>query len=163
MGQVGRTHGVDGEVYVDQCSLTSEQMTTIGSVEWRSADRSTKRTLKLHRVRATHDRLLVRFDGITVREVAARLTNGTLWVDESVLPDPGPGVAYTYQLVGLRVVHVDGREIGKVKDVVSTTDRMFYVVEGHEMLMPAHEPFVKHVDLAAGVITLDLPPGFLEP
>lgn len=163
MGQVGRTHGVDGEVYVDQCSLTAEQMTTIGSVEWRSADRSTKRTLKLHRVRATHDRLLVRFDGVTVREVAARLTNGTLWVDESVLPDPGPGVAYTYQLVGLRVVHVDGREIGKVKDVVSTTDRMFYVVEGHEMLMPAHEPFVKHVDLAAGVITLDLPPGFLEP
>jgi len=163
VGQVGRTHGVDGEVYVDQCSLTAEQMMTMGSVEWRSADRSTKRTLKLHRVRATHDRLLVRFDGITVREVAARLTNGTLWVDESVLPDPGPGVAYTYQLVGLRVVHVDGREIGKVKDVVSTTDRMFYVVEGHEMLMPAHEPFVKHVDLAAGVITLDLPPGFLEP
>ena len=163
MGQVGRTHGVDGEVYVDQCSLTSEQLTVIGSVEWRSADRSAKRTLKLHRVRATHDRLLVRFDGVTVREVAARLTNGTLWVDESVLPDPGPGVAYTYQLVGLRVVHVDGREIGKVKDVVSTTDRMFYVVEGHEMLMPAHEPFVKHVDLAAGVITLDLPPGFLEP
>lgn len=163
MGQVGRTHGVDGEVYVDQCSLTAEQMMAMGSVEWRSADRSTKRTLKLHRVRATHDRLLVRFDGITVREVAARLTNGTLWVDESVLPDPGPGVAYTYQLVGLRVVHVDGREIGKVKDVVSTTDRMFYVVEGHEMLMPAHEPFVKHVDLAAGVITLDLPPGFLEP
>jgi len=160
---VGRTHGVDGEVYVDQCSLTSDQLTVIGSVEWRSADRSTKRTLKLHRVRATHDRLLVRFDGVTVREVAARLTNGTLWVDESVLPDPGPGLAYTYQLVGLRVVHVDGREIGKVKDVVSTTDRMFYVVEGHEMLMPAHEPFVKHVDLAAGVITLDLPPGFLEP
>ena len=163
MGQVGRTHGVDGELYVDQCSLTSEQLTVIGSVEWRSADRSAKRTLKLHRVRATHDRLLVRFDGVTVREVAARLTNGTLWVDESALPDPGPGVAYTYQLVGLRVVHVDGREIGKVKDVVSTTDRMFYVVEGHEMLMPAHEPFVKHVDLAAGVITLDLPPGFLEP
>ena len=72
MGQVGRTHGVDGEVYVDQCSLTAEQMMAMGSVEWRSADRSTKRTLKLHRVRATHDRLLVRFDGITVREVAAQ-------------------------------------------------------------------------------------------
>jgi len=159
---VGRTHGVDGELYVDQCSLTAEELQAVGTVEWRGPDRTT-RTLTLNRVRATHDRLLVRFTGIGVREVATRLTNGTLWVDESVLPDPGPGVAYTYQLVGLRVVHVDGREIGRVKDVVSTTDRMFYVVEGHEMLMPAHQPFVKHVDLAAGVITLDLPPGFLEP
>ena len=99
----------------------------------------------------------------TVKGVIARAKGAPVELVDVVVPDPGPGVAYTYQLVGLRVVHVDGREIGKVKDVVSTTDRMFYVVEGHEMLMPAHEPFVKHVDLAAGVITLDLPPGFLEP
>ena len=159
---MGRTHGVDGELYVDQCSLTPEELLAIGPVEWRGPDHST-RILTVQGVRATHDRLLVRFAGISVREVATKLTNGMLWVDAALLPDPGPGLAYTYQLVGLRVVHVDGREIGRVKEIVSTTDRMFYVVEGQEMLMPAHQPFVKRVDLEAGVITLDLPPGFLEP
>lgn len=159
---MGRTHGVDGELYVDQCSLSPEELQAIGSVEWRGPDRTTK-TLTVERVRATHDRLLVRFGGIRVLEVAKRLTNGMLWVDPAVLPDPGPGVVYTYQLVGLQVNHVDGRAIGKVKEVVSTDDRMYYIIEGHDMLMPAYEPFVKHVDLAAQVITLDLPPGFLEP
>ncbi len=159
---MGRTHGVDGEIYVDQCSLTPEELLAIGPLEFRGSDHST-RQLTVKSVRPTHDRFLMRFVGVNVREAAAKLTNGMLWVDAALLPDPGPGVAYTYQLVGLRVVHVDGREIGKVKEVVSTTDRLFYVVEGQELLMPAHEPFVKNVDLEAGVITLDLPPGFLEP
>lgn len=159
---MGRTHGVDGELYLDQCELTPEELQAIGTVSWRGPDGSS-RPLTLTRVKAANDRLLVRFAGVTVREVATRLTNGTLWVDPAVLPELGPGVAYTFQLVGLRVVHVDGREIGRVKEIVSTNDRMFYVVEGQDMLMPAHVPFVKQVDLEAGVITLDLPPGFLEP
>ena len=36
------------------------------------------------------------------------LVNGELWVEPQRLPDPGAGVAYTYQLVGLEVRTEDG-------------------------------------------------------
>ena len=162
VGRVGRTHGVDGELYVDQCALTPDELMNVGRIEWRGPD-GKSRPLELTKVRPANDRLLVRFEGVVVREVATRLTNGTLWVDPAKLPDPGPGQAYTFQLIGLRVKHVDGRELGTVREIVSSDERMFYVVEGQDMLLPAYLPFVQNVDLAAGVITLDLPPGFVEP
>jgi len=73
-------------------------------------------------------------------------------------------VVYTFQLVGLRVVEETGRELGVLKDVVTSTAQPLYLVEfeGRERLYPGIPPFVKHVDLAGGVITLSLPAGFEE-
>jgi len=70
-------------------------------------------------------------------------------------------VVYTFQLVGLRVVDVSGRELGVLRDVQTATAQPLYVVErdGREHLYPGIEPFVKRVDLAAGVITMELPEG----
>ena len=163
VGRVGRPHGVAGELYVDRIALTADELRHVGTLEWRARG-GDHRALTLKGVRATHDRLLVRFAGIEHREAAAELTNGELWAAPERLPDPGPGVAYTFQLVGLRVVDTSGRELGVVRDVTSRTAQPLYVVEqgGRERLYPAFEPFVKRVDLAAGVITIELPPGFEE-
>ncbi len=152
-----------GEVYVDRTSLTAEEWLALGRLEWRGRG-GDARPLRLRAMRPTHDRLLATFDGVRDREAAALLTNGEIWGAAADLPDPGPGVAYTYQLVGLRLVDSEGREIGTVKDYTSAAAQPLYVVEreGREILVPACEPFVKRVDLAAGVIVVDPPPGLLE-
>lgn len=152
-----------GELYVDRSSLTPEEWLAVGRLEWRGRG-GKARHLELTAMRATHDRLLARFAGIGDRESAAELTNGELWGEASRLPDPGPGVAYTFQLVGLRVVGVDGTELGVVRDISFAAAQPLYVVEheGRERLLPAYEPFLKRVDFAAGVITIELPPGLLE-
>ena len=115
-------------------------------------------------MRPTHNRLLATFTGIRDREAAAELTNGDLWGEAANLPDPGPGVAYTFQLVGLRVVDTAGVELGVVRDISQAAAQPLYIIEqgGRERLVPAIEPFVKKVDFAAGVITVELPPGFEE-
>jgi len=163
LGRVGRPHGVAGEVYVDRTSLTAEEWLAVGRLQWRGRGGVT-RSLVLTEMRATHDRLLARFEGIGLREAAAELVNGELWGDAAKLPDPGPGVAYAFQMVGMKVVTVDGRELGILRDISFHAARPLYQVErdGKEILVPGHEPFVKHVDLAAGVITVELPPGFEE-
>ncbi len=163
LGRVGRPHGVDGEFYVDRIALTAPELRALEEVEWRGRDGS-RRALALAGARAANDRLLVRVAGVRTREAAAELTNGALWGDPARLPDPGPGVAYTFQLVGLRVVDAAGRELGVLRDVQTSTAQPLYVVEheGRERLYPGIEPFVQRVDLAAGVITLSLPPGFEE-
>jgi len=163
VGRVGRPHGVAGELYVDRTSLSADELRALARLEWRGPG-GTTRPLRVQAVRATHDRLLVCFDGVTRRETAAPLTNGELWADAASLPDPGPDVAYTFQLVGLRVVDEAGGELGTLRDVTFNAGRALYVVEreGRERMYPGHPPFVTHVDLAGGVITMSLPPGFEE-
>ena len=163
IGRVGRTHGVAGELYVDGCPLTPDQLQALGTLEWRDMRGGDRRNLRLERVRAAHDQLLVSFAGIGTRETATRLTNGLLWAEAERLPDPGPGVSYAYQLAGMRVVDTAGKELGRVADVVWNVGLPLLQLEGAEgRLLPCQPPFMKHVDIAAGVITLDLPPGFDE-
>jgi 16S rRNA processing protein RimM len=163
LGRLGRPHGIAGEIYVDRTSLTTEEWLAVGRLEWRGRG-GQSRPLELREMRATHNRLLAVFAGVHEREAAAELVGGDLWGDAAKLPDPGPGVAYTFQLVGLRVVGVDGAELGVVRDISTTAAQPLYIVEhkGREILVPAFEPFLKRVDLAAGVITVELPPGLLE-
>ena len=76
------------------------------------------------------------------------------------LPDPGPGVAYTFQLLGLRVETDEGRMLGTLEDIIQTGAHPVYVVRGErELMIPAAPEVLKRVDLAAGVITVVLPAG----
>ena len=122
-----------------------------------------ERRLRLAEARAMGHRIVVRFHGISSREAARELTNGELRAERDRLPDPGPGQAYTFQLVGLRMVDVQGREVGVVKEVLRTGAHPVYVVQGErEILVPSASPIVQKVDLEAGVITVDLPAGLDE-
>ena len=95
------------------------------------------------------------------REDAAPLVNGFVGAEVSRLPDPGPGVSYAYELVGLAVVDAEGRALGRVADVVFNAGQPLLELEAGRLL-PCQPPFLKHLDRAAGVITLDLPAGFDE-
>lgn len=163
VGRVGRPHGIDGEMYVDRVSLSAAELQRVAEFEWRGL-RGATRVVRVTAARDAHHKLLVRFAGIGSREDAALLTNGELWADAARLPDPGAGMAYTYQLVGLRAVDASGADLGTVKDLLTATAQPLYVLvrDGRERLVPGIEPFVRKVDLAAGVITFDLPPGFEE-
>jgi len=87
--------------------------------------------------------------------------NGTLWVERSRLPDAGPGRSYAFELAGMRVVDSAGRELGTVSEVIFNAGQPLLQLAGDGgRLLPCQPPFVKHVDAALGVITLDLPAGF---
>lgn len=144
------------------CPLSPEALRALDGLEWRGV-RGGVRALKPTRVRAAADRLLVTFEGVGTREAAARLTNGLLWAPPEQLPDPGPGVSYAFQLVGMRVVDPGGRELGVVEDVVWNVGQPLLQLAGPgARLLPAQPPFMRHVDVAGRVITLDLPAGFEE-
>jgi 16S rRNA processing protein RimM len=159
VGRLGRPHGLAGELGLDGCSLTPEELTAVGSFTWRGRGQE-PRQLTLAEVRPVHMRLLVRFAGVHDRDRAAELTNGELLAEASALPDPGPDVAYTFQLIGLRVQTEEGRLLGTLQDVVATGAHPIYVVQGdRELLVPATGEIVKRVDLSGGVITVALPAG----
>jgi 16S rRNA processing protein RimM len=159
IGTLGRAHGVQGEIALDGASLSIEELERVRIFTWRRSG-VPPRHLTLETARPTTGRLLVRFAGVRDRDQASALTRGELMADRAALPDPGPGVAYTFQIVGLRVVELDGREIGVVADVIPTGAHPIWVVRGaREVLVPATPEVVRRVDLEAGVITVALPAG----
>jgi len=146
---------------VDRCPLPPATFLGLGALEWRGPD-GRSRVLTPRRARAAVNRFLVRFEEVATRDAAAALVNGTLWVDAARLPEPGPGQSYAFALVGMRVVDTSGQELGRVADVVFNVGQPLLQLEGGGKLLPCQPPFVRNVDQAAGVITLELPAGFDE-
>jgi 16S rRNA processing protein RimM len=162
LGRLGRPHGVDGELYLDDCGLDAESLAALSRVEWRGADGSTQ-VLTLAGVRPAHTRMLVRFAGIDNRDQASRLTHGVLMAESTQIPDAGPGAVYQFQLLGLEVQTEDGRVLGTVTDAFPTAAHWVYVVNGaRELMIPVHEGTILNVDLEARRITVSLPAGLEE-
>jgi 16S rRNA processing protein RimM len=160
---MGRPHGIAGELYLDGCPLTVEQLRALDGLEWRPVRGGDARPLVLRRVRPADTRMLVTFEGVASREAASALTNGLLWADQARLPDPGPGRSYAWELAGMRVVDPTGRELGVVAEVVFNVGQPLLVLEGAEgRMLPCQPPFMKHLDPVTRTITLDLPAGFDE-
>ena len=162
IGRIGRPHGLAGEVTLDGCSLTALELHAVKHFTWRRRD-AESRALELKTARRAIPRMLLRFAHVEDRDQAAGLTNGELLAERSALPDPGPGVVYTFQLLGLRVETEDGRVLGTLEDVVPTGAHPIYVVRGErELLVPSTPEIVRRVDLEGGVIVVALPAGLEE-
>jgi len=159
IGRLGRPHGLEGEQALTPCALTAAELLAIKTFTWRGPDGAT-RVLTLATARAAHDRMLVRFVGSRDRDQAAALTNGRLLVEDERLPDPGPGQAYTFRLIGLDVVTEEGRRVGAVAEIWPTPAHAVLVVRGDgEVLIPSVPEFVKAVNLAERRIVVRLLPG----
>lgn len=99
--------------------------------------------------------------GVTHRSQAEALIGGDLWIDRATLPALAEGTYYWADLIGLDVISVDGRHLGRLESIFATGSNDVYVVKGadREILVPALKSVVKAVDLAARRMQVDLPEG----
>jgi 16S rRNA processing protein RimM len=74
------------------------------------------------------------------------------------------GEVYYHQLLGLEVVTLGGEVVGCVREVYETEPAHLLEVKGPERshLIPFVKRIVKQVDLAAGRLLIEPPPGLLE-
>lgn len=117
----------------------------------------------IERVGKSGRKARLKLAGIEDREGAAALRGEWVLAREDILPALPEGEYYRYQLLGLRVVTTDGRDIGVIEDVFSTPENDVYVVRGEngEVLIPAVEDVVQEIDVAAGTVTIEAIPGLL--
>jgi len=114
-----------------------------------------------------HQRIvLLRLEGVETANDAEALRNKKLYVPASELVALPPDHYYLHDLVGLRVVHVDGTELGVVRDVIQSAGNDLLVIQdartGKDVLLPTVKEFVKSVDVAGGTITVEPIPGFFD-
>ena len=111
---------------------------------------------------------MIAFAGITDRTAAGELTGSWLSVDSSQLPPPpDPDEFRDHELIGLSVRTSAGQAVGVVTDVLHHGQDLLVVRraadQGEEYLVPFVKAIVPEVDVAAGVLVIDPPPGLLDP
>jgi 16S rRNA processing protein RimM len=165
VGRIGRPHGVTGEVSVEVRTDDPDRRLAPGSVLRTDPPAAGPLTVTSGRVHS--GRLLLTFDGCDDRTSAERLRNVLLLVD--VDPDErpeDPEEFYDRQLVGLRVETVDGAHVGELREMLHLPGQDVLAVhradDGSEVLIPFVHEIVPEVDLDAGRIVVDPPPGLLD-
>jgi len=109
---------------------------------------------------AKHGLWLVRFEGIEDRTGAESLQGGELFIRDEELPALPEGRYYIHQIIGLRVVTVDGRELGPITEVLPTGANDVYVTAAG--LLPATDEVIKQIDLQAGTMLVAPLPGMID-
>lgn len=103
-------------------------------------------------------RLRCRFEGIEDRDAAGLLGGADIEVERSALPPTAAREYYRDDLVGLRVVTVDGRELGSVSHFIDAPAAPMMVVKGaSELWIPAVPAHLRRVRLESGEIEVDWP------
>ena len=101
--------------------------------------------------------VILRLEGVDDRDQAAELIGTDIGADRSELPEPEDGHYYWSDLIGLSVIHRDGTDLGKVKEMLETGAHDVMVLEGEqERLVPfVKDEVVISVDLVEGQINVD--------
>ncbi|HEU4539494.1 MAG TPA: ribosome maturation factor RimM [Jiangellaceae bacterium] len=164
VGVISRAHGVRGEVAVDVRTDSPEQRFTHGAVL--ATEPTQAGPLTIARTRWHSGRLLVQFSGVLDRTAAEALRGVRLQadVDEQERPDD-PDEYYDHQLTGLSVRTSDGTVVGEVAEVIHLPGQDLLAVhqaDGGEALIPFVAAIVPTVDIDAGEIVIDPPPGLLS-
>jgi 16S rRNA processing protein RimM len=157
LGRVGSPFGVKGWVRVE--SWTDPAPGILDYPLWHlrmaNGERSPRR---LEGSEMRGGKLVVRLEGITDRNAAARLSGATIEVERSRLPPAGARQYYRADLIGLKVRNLEQKELGVVSHFAEGVAYAVMVVQGtRQHWVPATPEFLRSVDLEAGVVQVDWP------
>ena len=167
VGRVISVHGVRGWVKV--YSWTHPPENIFDYQPWHLRAEQGWRPVAMHGGRRHGKALIARLDDCNDRDLAReRYVGREIAVPRQALPEPEPGEYYWRDLIGLRVLLTDGRELGRVKELLETGANDVLVVQGEaasldrrERLVPwLPEQVVTSVDLEGGTLTVDWDPDF---
>jgi len=118
----------------------------------------------MHSIRTDREFLIIAFHGISSREEASTLRNAMIEVDASMLPALGENEYYYHQIIGLLVVTVEGKTIGRVTEIMETVSNEVYVVQDidREYLIPAVKAVIADINLNTGIMTITPVDGLLD-
>jgi 16S rRNA processing protein RimM len=162
LGVIAGAHGVRGEVRIESFTADPAAIAAYGPL----SDEGGERRLAIELVGASRGQLIARVAGIADRGAAAALKGLRLYVERARLPAPGADEYYHGDLLGLAVEGRDGGPFGVVKGLHEFGAGSVIEIErpsGAPIMLPFTRAAVPVIDLAAGRLVVDPPPGLVEP
>ena len=160
VGVIAGTHGLRGEVKVFP---TTDEPARFLDLEKVILDTGREeRTLSIRSVKFFKKFVILGFKGMDRIEDVEKLKGAELLINREDAIPLEEGEYFIPDLLGLRVVTDDGRELGVIKDVIETGANNVYDVQnedGARILIPAIPQCILDVRLEEGDMTVHLVPG----
>jgi 16S rRNA processing protein RimM len=157
LAEVMRPHGVSGEVRLRPFNRDSDLLLDVDEVLVRFPE-GDEQEVSVDGARRANDAILARLHSVDDRDRAAELRGAVLCVRRKDFPPLGEGEFYACDIEGARVVVDGGEELGKVSALRTYPSIDVLVIAaadgGKPWEVPLVESLVKHVDVAAGLVTL---------
>ena len=147
VGRIGRAHGIKGDVRVE---LTTDRRERVAPG---SQLHTGQRWLTVERSRPAGTSFVVGFDGVTDRTAAEAMAGTRLYAE----PIDDPDALWVHELVGARVVEVDGTERGACVAVIDKPAADLLELDSGSLV-----PVTFVVSLDDGVVTIDPPDGLFD-
>ena len=164
IGKVGSPVGIKGEFRVNLYSQDSGNLKEGKVLLLERAEKSVSGAIE--KVRYQKDKPVVRLKGIEDRNAAEDIRGMDISIYAKDMEELPEGEHYVRDLIGCRVIDTaDGKEVGILKDVIQNTAQSILEVEtaeGRSVLIPAVDAFMRGIDEEAGIIEVELIPGFLD-
>lgn len=162
LGAVTGAHGVRGTLRIRSFTERPEDIASYGPVSDESGDNE----YELEIIGMSAGTVLARISGIDDRDAVAALKGARLYVARDALPPPEEDEFYHGDLLGLVAALPDGATLGPVVAIhPAGAAEALEIDRGRgvpRLLVPFTRAAVPVVDIAAGRIVVDPPPGLMD-
>ena len=162
VGKIVNTHGSRGEVRVIPTTDFVDERFAKAAKLYLDESQGEPLELTIESARPHKGSILVKFVGYdNINDVEA-FRNHKLMVSEDDQQPLEDGSYYYHQIIGLTVKTVDGRELGKIKEILSPGANDVWVVQRpkhSDLLLPKIDDVIKNVDLENGIVEVELLEG----
>ena len=158
IGRIVGVFGIKGEMKVMPETDVPAQFETLKEVCLRKASGSAQ-VFRVRRVRFHKGQALLSVNGINRIEDIEMWRGAKVQIKREEAAPLEPGTYFSIDLIGLSVITVGGRDLGKVDKVLHYPAQDLLRVG--EALIPAVKPIIVEVDMEAKRILIDPPMGML--
>jgi len=157
IGRLGKSHGLQGEMRMDLFSDFPERLkhgkkVFIGSYH---------KEITINTFRLSGNRCLISFTGFEQLEKITELRSQLVFVKTDQIPDLPEGDYYHHDLIGMKVIDEDQKELGILTEILSTGSNDVYLIKPNlerqkELLIPAIKSVIVQVDIHSKTMTVKL-------
>jgi 16S rRNA processing protein RimM len=160
VGEIAGAFGVKGWVKI--YSHTDPPDNILDYSPWTLKNQFGAKEYKVLSGRLHGGSVVAQLEGVDDRDQALKLRSSKILANRDRFPPLEPGQYYWADLIGLRVINLDGAELGTVAEILPTGANDVLVANGErERLIPfVIGQYVKEVNVDKGVVLVDWDPDF---
>ncbi|MCJ7578554.1 MAG: ribosome maturation factor RimM [candidate division Zixibacteria bacterium] len=168
IGQISKVRGIKGEMVVVSLTDDPKRFSLLEKVLVSKDEKITEFVVEKVRTELKTKKLkemvLLKLKGVESPEEAKKLVGNFLEIEKEDVIKLPEGRYFIFDIIGLKVITTEEKEIGIVKEVISLPANDVYVVQGEkkEYDIPALKEVVKKIDLERKVMIIEPKEGLLD-
>lgn len=152
-GKIVNTHGIRGEVKIVPWADSPEFLCDLPALYIDG------KAVRIRSARTHKGNVIALLEGIDDVNAAMLLKEKVVYMSREDVDLP-EGSFFLADIIGLRVIDEGGNELGRLKEVLSSSLQQVYLIKGErEILIPAVPQFILETNVAAGYIKVRLIEG----